>query len=117
MTEVPVGFRWPHPWKPFPPPDGWTGRIASVDDELRSEVGPGHPLHGVRCRAVGYSVEHPDEYLFVTERPYAPVVFVHLTHRAETDPKWPYSVAYPSWEAFRSAWDGDCSESRVEPGT
>jgi hypothetical protein len=43
--------------------------------------------------------------LFATDNPAAPVAFVHLTFKAETDPRWPYTVGYAGWEAFRAAWE------------
>lgn len=107
MLDVPENFEWPPPWKQLPVPDGWlgrVGRVSSAEEELNRELGPGHVLQGRTCRAVAYNPKHPDEFLFVTDDPLNPIAFVHLTWQTERDPKWPYTVVYPGWEAFRVAW-------------
>ena len=43
-------------------------------------------------------------FIFATAVPGKPVAFVHLTWTVEKDPLFPYTVVYPSWEAFRAAW-------------
>ena len=104
MTEVPDDFRWPTPWQPLPLPEGWLGLVRSAEEELQSEVPSGHPLYRVACRAGAFNSEDPNEILFATADPALPLAFVHLTFRAETDPRWPYTVGYTAWEEFRAAW-------------
>src|SRR5262249_12740200 len=101
---MPDGFEWPAGWKPLPLPDGWLGLAGPAEAELAREVGPGHPLHGTTCWALGVNGGDPNEFLFATGRPATPLAFVHLTWQAERDPGWPYTVCYPSWEAFRAEW-------------
>lgn len=104
MIEAPEGFCWPAYWKPLPAPIGWLGQIESIEAELRREVPAGHVLHGAACRAVAYNAADVNEFLFVTDRPDVPIAFVHLTFQVERSPKWPYTVVYPDWEAFRAEW-------------
>jgi hypothetical protein len=104
MTDVPDDFAWPPPWRPLPFPPNWLGKVPSVETELQREVPPRHLLNGRTCRVVAYNPDHSDEFLFITDAPNAPIAFVHLTWQAERDPMWPYTVAYPGWEAFRLAW-------------
>jgi hypothetical protein len=107
MAEVPDDYPWPPPWKPVPLPSGWLGRVESVEAELQLEVCPGHVLYGVPCRAVGWNPQDPNEFLFATNDPGLSFAFVHLTWRTEQDPTWPYTLRYPNWDPFRSAWESE----------
>jgi hypothetical protein len=104
MVEVPDNFSWPEPWKPLPLPEGWLGLVRSAEVELQSEICPGHLLYGQACRVVAFNSDDVNEFLFVTGNSAAPLAFVHLTFRAESDPKWPYTVCYDGWESFSKAW-------------
>jgi hypothetical protein len=104
MSEAPDGFVWPGHWRPLPLPDQWTGRVESLEAELRAEACPGHPLHGAGCRLVGWNSASLHEFLFATDAPGLPLAFVHLTWQQETDPRWPRTTGYAVWEAFRAAW-------------
>ena len=110
MVDVPDDFCWPWPWTPLPFPSGFLGRVGSVEEELHSEVCEGHPLYHVPCRVIGWNPDDTNEFLFVTGNPAMPLAFVHLTWKAERDPSWPYTVGYPGWDAFRSAWLANARE-------
>lgn len=88
----------------MPVPKGWHGLVRSAEAELQSETCLGHLLHNISCRAVAYNADDVNEFLFTTESAAIPLAFVHLTYKAETDPTWPYTVSYSSWEEFRLAW-------------
>lgn len=113
----PSGFLWPEPWRPLADSEASTELVRSLADpldeeplaftfeaELQREVCPEHPLHAVECLAVARNREHFDEFIFATAHPDMPVAFVHLTWTVESTPTFPYTVGYPSWEAFRAAW-------------
>lgn len=111
----PDGFSWPDPWHPLveseasnevlgPQPFAEDPKTFTFEAELQHEVCPSHPLYRVECRAVARSREHHDEFIFVTAHPGMPVAFVHLTWTIESNPTFPYTVGYPSWDAFRAAW-------------
>jgi hypothetical protein len=113
----PDGFEWPDLWEPIPAGDDWFGYPRVMTEvfgdpppdrtlvgELQREVCPGHPLYGVVCVTVGRNREDPNEFLFMTNRPGMPLVFVHLTWAMERDPTFPWVQGYESWEAFRAAW-------------
>ncbi len=115
IPDPPDHFFWPNPWRPLDEseasnevlvarPFAEEPRAFTFEAELQREVCPGHPLHRIECRAVARSREHHDEFIFVTARPDMPVAFVHLTWTIESDPTFPYTVGYTSWEAFRAAW-------------
>jgi hypothetical protein len=118
LPRPPDGFRWPSPWEPLADPNaalemgrcenyllGQDGAVApTMEAELEREVCEDHPLYRLQCRAVARSTEDPNEFLFVTADRDRPVAFVHLTWTVETRPDFPYTVTYPSWEAFQVAW-------------
>jgi hypothetical protein len=115
MADVPDGFVWPGSWKPLPLPEQWIGRVDSLEAELRSEVSAGHPLFGVPCSLVGWNSASLHEFLFSTAAPGLPLAFVHLTWRAETDPRWPRTTGYAGWEAFLAAWSSHDAEPVAPP--
>ncbi|MES2644305.1 MAG: hypothetical protein V4850_32770 [Myxococcota bacterium] len=81
---------------------------GNLEEELRREVPPGHALHGVLVRAVGRR-DDADTVLFVTTREDAPLAVVHLTWRAEADPRWPAVDLLPSIEAWWARHEEDAN--------
>jgi hypothetical protein len=81
---------------------------GNLEEELRREVPPGHALHGVLVRAVARR-DDEDTVLFVTTREDAPLALVHLTYRAEADPRWPAVDLLPSIDAWRARHDEDAN--------
>ncbi len=117
----PPGFRWPALWRPLteseasrevicPQPFSEDPLGFTFEAELEREVCSGHPLYQVECWAVARNGDHPDEFLFATANPSYPLAFVHLTWSVETEPTFPYTIGYRTWEVFRSAWENS-SES------
>jgi hypothetical protein len=117
---LPEGFDWPPMWRPLTDSTEAMALVeplanpfreeelpGTLEAELRREVCPAHPLHGVECRAVARNREDFNEFLFATARPDMPLAFVHLTWAVETTATFPYTIGYPSWEAFRAAWVAD----------
>ncbi len=111
----PENFDWPKPWRLIeaseasrevlgPQPYEPDPKKFTFEAELQHEVCPSHPLYRVECRAVARSSEHPDEFIFTTDRTDMSVAFVHLTWRIEDGPMFPHIVGYASWEAFIIAW-------------
>jgi hypothetical protein len=119
LPVPPDGFQWPSPWEPLADPSAALemglcvnyllaeeeGVAPTMEAELEREVCEGHPLYRLPCKAVAWNKEDPNEFLFVTADPDKPVAFVHLTWQIESTPAFPYTVEYPSWEAFRAAWE------------
>ena len=104
MRDVPDNFSWPAAWKPAPVPPHHLGLISSLEIELQSEVCLGHPLYRIACRVVGWNSADHNEFLFESANPDMPLAFVHLTFQAESDPTWPFTVGYPGWDEFGTAW-------------
>jgi hypothetical protein len=100
LQGPPDDFVWPDSWRPL----AGESFVSTLDAELQREVCPGHPLSRVACRAVARNLEDGNEFVFATAHPDMPVAFVHLTWQVERSPRYPYTMGYPSWEAFRSSW-------------
>jgi hypothetical protein len=119
----PDDFVWPAPWRPVTyerEQQVFSGTPAneirrhtpghSWVVELKSEVCPGHVLYGGTYRALAWATDNGDDYIFVTNVPGFPIVFVHLTWGVEdTHTTFPFTVGYPSWEAFLREWSGGAS--------
>ena len=102
----PTELEWPEPWEPI------VGeRAENCTRELFRELPHGHVLHGVRCIAVGCG-RQPDDILFQVQRSDAKFAFVHLTWSAETNPEWPFTVLFRSFEDFLA---NEKSESESGP--
>ncbi len=88
-------MEWPARWEPFA--DG------TPDDrlvrEFRREAPPGHVLADVSLRTVG--TNHVDNVLFELLDGSGRLAAVHLTFNRETDPRWPDTAVYDSWEHFQ----------------
>ena len=92
---APTDFEWLEPWMPESDEDG------SLVEELRREICDRHILFGVDARAVGTRIDC-DDVLFVTDNPHKPIAVVHLTWKLETDPKWPFTSIFDSWQDWIS---------------
>lgn len=80
----------------------WTLLLGSsdsvpVEDELRRECGPGHPLHGKTCRSVAIHVRRKESVFWLPGR--NEWAIVHLTWTSEIDPRWPSVEVRASWAA------------------
>jgi hypothetical protein len=81
------------PWMPAGP------NAHRVEEELASELGPGHPLKGRAMRAMAVR-QDCDDVLFVSVDDPTLVAVVHLTYanRPESDPRWPETTVFASIE-------------------
>ena len=97
-------IKWCFPWKPINDPrfhietgrtiaDPWDTPLisSSLEDELKRELCSWHPLFNYEVKAIAFSTEDMNEFIFFTSNPKMPLAFVHLTWRVEKDPKWPYT--------------------------
>jgi hypothetical protein len=68
-----------------------------LERELLSELSSKHILYGKKVNAIAYRQDMDDVLfeIFESENSYA---IVHLTHRFESDPKWPLTRLYKNWD-------------------
>src|SRR5271169_8506 len=67
--------------------------------ELSSELVPKHVLYGLTARAVAARIDR-DDVLFEIEGADMELAVVHLTWRKESDPHWPTTRFFASWEQW-----------------
>jgi CDI immunity proteins len=92
IPEIPARLEWLKPWERLK--DSGDGFVK----ELQREMPTQHILHGVPVVAVAHRIDC-DDVLFATADPSKPLAVVHLAyHGPETDPKWPWTALYESWQ-------------------
>jgi len=74
-------------------------RAELLAAELVAELPPSHVLYGLKARAVAVRSDR-DDVLFEVDGGETPLAVVHLTWRKETDPRWPGTVLFRSWEQW-----------------
>lgn len=85
------------PWQVIPLAQ--SGRSQSLSAELQREMCPGNVLHGLRANAVAVRNDHGD-VLFEVEGGAMPLAVVHLTWQTESDPQWPTTELFESWDQW-----------------
>jgi hypothetical protein len=75
-----------------------------VEEQLREEVGEGHVLKGLNVHLVA-RYRGTDDALFALDG--GRIAQVHMTwgDEMETDPKFPATRVFPSFEAWLSFWN------------
>jgi hypothetical protein len=89
VTREPV---WTDPWHLV------EAEGQGLITELQREVGPRHPLAGVRVIPVARRHDR-DDVLFLLPEDGDRLALVHLTWsgKREADPQWPHTVFYENW--------------------
>ena len=67
-------------------------------NELQRELPSTHVLFGIKATAVAHRIDQ-DDVLFELEGS-MPLAVVHLTYSRETDPTWPATTLFKSWEQW-----------------
>lgn len=67
--------------------------------ELQRELPKSHVLSGVPVAAVARRGDR-DDVLFVTRQSPSQLALVHLTWSMETDPAFPHTTLYQTWQEF-----------------
>jgi|SRR5579871_5896879 len=67
--------------------------------QVRSTVPPAHVLYGARLRVIAERLDR-DDVLVEIEGGQKPLAVVHLTWHKETDPRWPSTRLFDSWEQW-----------------
>ena len=74
-------------------------RAEYLSHQLESDVPPKHILYGLKARAVAFRIDM-DDVLFEISDGQMPLAVVHMTWRKETDPRWPTTKLFESWEQW-----------------
>lgn len=77
--------------------------------ELHRELPSSHLLHGQPLRAVA-RWKGRDDVLFESTSHETRVYWVHLTWNTETDPHWPWTIAFESRAHFASTWRNELGD-------
>lgn len=102
-------IQWLAPWHDVA--DDGVGYAAVLEQQLKREVAPGHPLHGIPVEAAG-KAEASDDAVFRLLDGSGRVAMVHLTwSRPPETPPWPITGLYASAEE----WVVDAARPRGFP--
>ena len=95
---VPPDFTFLTPWRELRDSEPGLNRKKLLS-ELRKEVPVGHVLHGVKANAIATRADQ-DDVLFELEGGEKVLAVVHMTWKVETDPQWPRTRLFSSWEEW-----------------
>jgi hypothetical protein len=85
------------PWRIIEGTPEDQNRAEKLSSRLVSELPPKHALWGLKARAVATRIDR-DDVLFEVEAGETPLAVVHMTWQKETDPGWPSTKRFQSWE-------------------
>jgi hypothetical protein len=94
-VAVPDALEVLHPWQIISD----SSDAERFSAELFAELSPKHALYGLKTTAVAHRIDR-DEVLFKIDGGNAPLAVVHLTWRRESDPRWPTTTLFASWEEW-----------------
>ncbi|MBD2714172.1 hypothetical protein KBK19_03890 [Microvirga sp. STR05] len=88
-------LEWLEPWRELAEADQ-----SKFEDELETELGPAHPLFGIKVKAVGSSIAS-DDVLFQLQGTKSSYALVHLTWaQRRASGTYPSHEFYNTWEDF-----------------
>jgi hypothetical protein len=96
-VSVPENLEILIPWRIIT--DRSEKKAEPLTAELSSELSLKHVLYGLRARAVAARIDR-DDVLFEIEGADMVLAVVHLTWRKESDPRWPTTRFFASWEQW-----------------
>ena len=82
------------PWQAIHP-----DHVAGLVAEVQRELPPGHVLAGLMVLPIGHRLDRDDVLLRIEHSTYR-FAAVHLTFARETNPAWPSTELYDSFEQF-----------------
>ncbi|MEH6812831.1 MAG: hypothetical protein V7677_09920 [Motiliproteus sp.] len=91
---------WPEKWSRLS-----DSEAHSFVQELKSELPQGHLLTGLPLKAIGRR-DGRDQFLFLLEDGSNKLATVHLTWSEETDPKWPWTEIFNSFDHWITSVEG-----------
>jgi hypothetical protein len=89
-------YRFIRPWMAVDP-----NHVEGMCNELKKELIPGHILYGLRCIPIGNRCDCDDTVWKVFNAEFT-IATVHLTFQKETNPRWPDTQTFDSFETFHT---------------
>jgi len=99
FVSIPDNIEMLMPWRIIDDPLNIKDDAERLSDQLKSNVPPKHLLYGLKARAVATRIDR-DDVLFEIEGGQTPLAVVHMTWQKETDPCWPKTKLFQSWEQW-----------------
>lgn len=93
---LPEGLKLLLPWRDISDSPKESQRLSA---ELSSELGPKHILFGLKATAIANRIDR-DDVLFEIVDGVAPLATVHLSWQRESDPRWPSTKLFASWDEW-----------------
>ncbi len=98
ILSIPAGIKLLLPWSEITSSE-IENRALRLSVELARQISPEHMLYGLKARVIAARIDR-DDVLFALEGADMPLAVVHLTWRKETDPSWPITTLFESWEQW-----------------
>jgi hypothetical protein len=95
-VPIPEGLQLLTPWEVIHDTPQVQGHAERLSTELQREIPSTHVLCGIKATAIAHRIDQ-DDVLFELEGQMLLAV-VHLTWSRETDPRWPDTTLFESWE-------------------
>ena len=95
--SIPDGIEFLAPWRIIEDSHGIEDRAGQLSERLQSKVPEKHVLHGLKVRAIATRIDR-DDVLFEIEGGEMHLAVVHMTWRKESDPRWPDTKLFHSWD-------------------
>jgi len=94
-VTVPDGLEILQPWQIISD----SPNAERLNTELSAELSRSHLLYGLKANAVASRIDR-DDVLFEIHGGSSPLAVVHLSWRKESDPRWPTTTLFTSWEEW-----------------
>ena len=95
----PKEFSFLTPWEEIPDSSEGRKRADRLLSELKREIPSNHLLGGLSLTAIATRRDQ-DDVLFEIAGTEEKLAVVHLTGRKETDPRWPRTQFFTSWQQW-----------------
>ena len=97
--SVPGNIRIEEPWAALADGPEDQALVAKIAERLKKDLPKGHVLNGLELKAVARRLDQ-DDVLFEVLGGDQPLAVVHMTWKRETDPEWPWTKLYQSWDEW-----------------
>jgi hypothetical protein len=94
-SEVSADYEFLKPWMPVD-----AAHVPGMIKELQNELPSGHVLKDFDCIPIGYRCDCDDTIWQVKGADFG-FATVHLTFQKETNPRWPDTATFVTFEDFR----------------